>query len=189
MKQTPRIAALLLAAGRGTRFGGGKLAADLGGKPVAAHAAQALASLPFRHRMAVVSARTPDLPGFERIMLTPADGPLSRSIAAGIGALAKTDCDAVLIALADMPLVPAAHFAQLIGHFDGDRIATQVDGRRMVPAIFARKHFAALASLEGDRGAGGMLRAVPAVNLPAVQALDVDCPDDLALAARHFQQH
>ncbi|MFN3469530.1 MAG: NTP transferase domain-containing protein [Novosphingobium sp.] len=181
------MAALLLAAGRGTRFGGGKLAADLCGRPVAVHAAQALASLPFDRRIAVVSAQTPDLPVFDRITLTPADAPISRSIATGIGALAETDCDAVLIALADMPLVPAAHFARLIRRFEGDRVATGVDGRRMVPAIFARRHFAALASLEGDRGAGALLSQASAVPLSQALALDVDCPADLALAARYLQ--
>lgn len=176
----PRIAAVLLAAGRATRFGGGKLGADLGGKSVARHAADALAALPFARRIAICSEQTPELPHFFRLTLTPPDAPLSRSIATAIAAL--DDCDAALFALADMPLVPPDHFARLLDVFDGDAVATRVNGRAMVPAIFGREHFAVLAALTGDRGAGALLADAPAIDLEPGLALDVDTPEDLARA-------
>ena len=175
-------ALILLAAGRGSRFGGGKLAAGLAGKPLARHAADRLAGLPFTRLIAVCSCTTPDLPGFERIELTPADAPLSRSIAIGIAAL--DDEAAAMIALADMPLVPAAHYAGLLASFNGDAIASKVGAVVMVPAVFGSGHFKALQHLAGDRGAGGLLRDAPTLVLDPVLALDVDTPDDLARAER-----
>lgn len=173
-------ALILLAAGRGSRFGGGKLAAGLAGKPLARHAADRLAGLPFTRRIAVCSATTPDLPGFERIDLAPADAPLSRSVAMGIAALDGES--AAMIALADMPLVPAAHFAALLTAFDGHAIASMVGSVAMVPAVFGARHFHALQHLAGDRGAGALLRNAPAIDLDPALALDVDTADDLARA-------
>lgn len=173
---------VLLAAGRGSRFGGGKLAADLGGKPLARHAADRLLALPFASHIALCSPDTPDLPGYHRIMLDPPGAPLSCSIALGTKAAADAGASGVMIALADMPLVPADHYRALMAAFDGDRIATRADGVAMPPAVFGARHFAALIALEGDRGAGVLLRDAPFVALPMELALDVDTAGDLARA-------
>lgn len=178
-------ALILLAAGRGTRFGGAKLTAELMGKPLARHAADTLSRFAFSRRIAVCSDTTPDLPGFDRVMLDPADAPLSRSIALGIGVL---DGEAsALIALADMPLVPVAHFEALLSVFDGDRTGSRVDGLTMVPAVFGAQHFGALMALDGDRGAGALLRDAAAVALDPAFALDVDTQADLGRAETLLQ--
>lgn len=173
-------ALILLSAGRGTRFGGGKLGAQLGDKPLARHAADRLAALPFTRLIAVCSPATPHLPGFERVALHPADGPLSRSIATGIAALDGEA--AALIALADMPLVPTAHFSALLAAFDGNMVASRVQSITMVPAVFGQHHFAALQHLSGDKGAGALLVDAPAIDLDCAYALDIDTADDLTLA-------
>lgn len=178
-------ALILLAAGRGSRFGGAKLGAALAGKPLARHAADHLAGHVFTRRIAVCSATTPDLPGFERLLLDPVDAPLSRSVAISIAALNAED--AALIALADMPLVPSAHFKMLLERFDGDRLGSRVGDLTMVPAVFGLQHFAALMALDGDRGAGALLRGGPAVTLDPALALDVDTPDDLRVAEAALQ--
>ena len=179
------IALVLLAAGRASRFGGGKLAANLAGKPLALHAGERLAAMAFTRKVLVCSSTTPPIDGFERIQLDPPGAPLSRSIATGLAAIAGTN--AVLIALADMPLVPADHFERLIDAFDGVRIGTLVAGRTMVPAIFGAELFPALAALEGDRGAAALLRDAPAIALEEALALDIDTPDDLARAEALLQ--
>lgn len=179
------IACVLLAAGRGTRFGGGKLAARLAGKPVVHHVAERLSTLPFAQHLIVASDSTPHVTGFERIGLSPPDAPLSRSIASGIAALSGKR--PALIALADMPLVPAAHFSRLIDEFDGNCIGTRVAGRIMVPAIFGPGLFPQLMSLEGDRGAAALLRHAPSIPLDEDDALDIDTTDDLARASRLLQ--
>lgn len=170
----------MLAGGRASRFGGGKLAADLGGQPVIAHVAHALSGLALARRVVVAGPDVPPLPGFETIPLDPPGAPLSRSLAQGVAAL--EDVDAVLVALADMPMVPPAHFAALVAAFDGNRIASQCAGQVLPPAIFGAGHFAALRALSGDRGAGALLRGAPALALDPAHALDIDRPKDLARA-------
>lgn len=181
------IVLVLLAAGRGDRFGGSKLSALLAGKPLARHAADMLATFPFTRHIAVTSTNTPDLPGYETIVLDPPGAPQSRSLALGIGA--ADHARAVLVALADMPLVPAEHIAALVAGFDGDRICSRAGDVAMPPAIFGTVHFPALMALQGDRGAGALLRDAPAIALPEFAALDIDRPEDLEQAERLFATH
>ncbi len=175
------IALVLLGAGRASRFGGGKLAARLGGMTVTARAALAYESGPFTSRILVSAPATPVLPGYRRILLDPAGAPMSRSIALGVAAAEAAGCDAVLLALADMPLVPPAHVAALLACFDGDRAATH-GPQPMPPALFGSRHFPALRALDGDRGAGWLLSGAPGVLLDADHALDIDSAEDLARA-------
>ncbi|WP_420383786.1 nucleotidyltransferase family protein [Novosphingobium sp.] len=177
-----RVALVLLAAGRGERFGGGKLAAILAGKPLAHHASDILSAIPFAAHFAVIRPDTPPLPGYRTIMLDPPGAPQSRSLALGIAAARACKVDAVLIALADMPLVPRSHFDAMLAQFDGDRLAGLGPDSVMPPALFGARHFAALAGLAGDRGAGSLLRDAPTIALHDEAALDVDTPDDLARA-------
>ena len=183
------IALVLLAAGRGTRFGAAsKLIAPLAGRPVALHAATMLAALPFSHRFAVTGPGTPDLAalGFACLALYPPGAPQARSVALGVAAAQAAGAMAVLIALADMPLVPADHVRALIAAFDGDRIGTMADGVTMPPALFGAAHFAALTALTGDRGGAMRLAGAPIVELDPVLALDIDRPDDLARAEAYL---
>lgn len=183
------IALVLLAAGRGSRFGGGKLSAPLQGRPLVIHAAQTLARLPCpAGRFAVTAPDTPPLTalGFEPVMLDPPGAPMSRSLALGIACAAQAGADAVMIALGDMPLVPADHLRALLGHFDGDRIATRIAGHHQPPAIFGAHHFPDLMTLSGDRGAGALLRDAPALALAGDGGLDVDTHSDLVRAAGAF---
>lgn len=108
----------------------------------------------------------------------------SRSLASGVAAAAAAGARAVLIALADMPLVPTRHFAALAARFDGDRIATSVAGTVTPPAIFGSSHFGALRFLEGDKGARSLLEGAPVVALEEIDAIDIDLPEDMQRAER-----
>lgn len=178
------LALVLLAGGQSVRFGGPKLIAPLCGKPLALHAATMLSAMPFAARYAVIGPDVPDLAalGFHTVPLDPPGAPQARSLALGVEAARKGGARAVLVALADMPLVPAAHIRALVSGFDGDRIATSSDGVSMPPAIFGHIHFAALAALDGDRGGAVRLKGAPTVPLDPRLALDVDRPEDLARA-------
>lgn len=178
------VALVLLAGGQSQRFGGPKLLAPLAGKPLALHTAKMLAALPFASRYAVVGPQVPDLSalGFQCVPLQPEGAPQARSLALGVAAAQADGARAVLVALADMPLVPEAHIRALIAQFDGDRIATSADGVTMPPAIFGAQHFAALTALDGDRGGAARLKGAPTVTLDPHLALDVDRPEDLARA-------
>lgn len=178
------LALVLLAGGQSVRFGGPKLIAPLAGKPLALHAAEMLAALPFAARYAVVGPDVPDLGalGYQTVPLAPPGAKQARSLALGVAAAQAGGGRAVLVALADMPLVPAGHIHALISQFDGDRIATAASGVTMPPAVFGAQHFAALTALDGDRGGAVHLRGAPAVSLDPALALDVDKPEDLARA-------
>lgn len=111
---------------------------------------------------------------------------LASSLAVGLRAvLADTPCDAVLITLADQPLVDAAALKRLVAAFGGDRriVASSYDDTMGVPAIFAREHMDDLLCLTGDAGAGSWLRSRPnevtCVPLGAA-ALDIDTSSDSA---------
>lgn len=175
---------MLLAAGRGTRFGGAKLAAELDGKPVLRHAADMLRALPFAAHIAVIGSATPDPGDYATVLLDPPDAPQAQSLALGIGAARDTGARAVLVALADMPLVPAEHITALIAAFDGDRIGSRGAAAVMPPALFGARHFDTLCALPGDRGAGALLRDAPCLPLSTDQELDIDRPEDLARAAQ-----
>jgi molybdenum cofactor cytidylyltransferase len=174
-----RVAVVLLAAGRGERFGGDKLAAPFRGRPLGEHAAAMLAGLPFAAHIAVTGPSAVDFAalGFDCVR-APADAPMSVSLKLGIAAAAETDCDACLVALADMPLVPAAHIRALLAAHVGALTATLSGEIRMVPALIARSAFASIAALRGDQGARGLLRDAPGVAAPPAWLVDIDTPGD-----------
>jgi len=177
-----QIAAVLLAAGRGERFGENKLAARLGDRAVVDHAASALAGLPFAWHIAVVPQGATPLRGFACVSPASAEPVHSQSLACGVAAAKEFGASAVLICLGDMPLVPENHIRALVAGFDGDRIVSTANGRAMPPALFGAQHFDALLALQGDRGASALLGGALAVALPVNAEIDIDTPEDLALA-------
>jgi molybdenum cofactor cytidylyltransferase len=159
---TSNIVGVLLAAGRGERFGGHKLLAPWrDGTAVAVAAAQHLIdALP--NSIAVLR------PGDEilasllaaeglRIVVNPnADGGMGTSLARGVAA---AEADGWVIALADMPAIrPATILAVAEALAGGAALATPVyHGQRGHPIGFARRFRAALAALDGDRGGRDIL--------------------------------
>ena len=185
-----RLFAIVLAAGSGSRFGGPKQLAIYDGMPLAVRAvriAEAVCGprslLVAGHEWrAVVDACRP-LQGFF-INNTAYRGGMGGSIACGVKAVREA-ADAVLLMLADQPLVTVDHLRQLIAARgdSSDCIAvTSFAGTEGPPVIFPRSCFADLGELQGDQGArvvlegaGGRTRRVGFE--PA--AVDVDAPADL----------
>ncbi len=184
-------AAIILAAGQGTRFGPEpKLLSLLRGKPLVRHVAEAaLAStvasaiVVTGHRAGEVEATLIDLP--VRIVRNPAyaEG-LATSLRAGLAAC-PAQVDAVLVLLGDMPLVGPALIDTLVSAWDGrsSAVVPTHRGRRGNPVLLSRLLFAEIGALEGDAGAGPILRRrsdlieLP-VDDPAVLQ-DVDTADAL----------
>ena len=176
---------VLLAAGRSERFGdiGSKLDEPFLNRPLGLHVAVTLESLPFRERIAVVGRAGLDYAqhGF-RVMPNPAaaDG-LASSVKLGVASARAQGADAVLIALADMPRVTAAHIMRLFDASHGpDSVVASSDGRDpKPPALFGAGRFDFLLSLDGEAGARDLVRAGRHVVTSPAELLDVDTPADL----------
>jgi molybdenum cofactor cytidylyltransferase len=181
-----RVVGVLLAAGQGTRFGGNKLEALLDGEMLGLLVAQTLAGLGLERLVAVCNPGCTSLNaalaglGFEVSLNLQPEAGLSTSLR--IAVEQAGGADAMLIALADMPFVPASHFAALISASDAERsVASSLAGQKMPPALFPRAMFPALLAAEGDVGARGLLAGGLAVEGNAAMLADVDTRADLAL--------
>lgn len=185
----PRTAAVLLAAGQSRRHPGqSKLYRRLDGQPMGLHAARTIAELAPAVRIAVLSEATRDLASdFEALGMQIAfnDDPgrgLASSLAIGVRAALDHEIDVVLVCLADMPFVRLDHLRALLARLDSAGGVTMVGSRSagpgtiMPPAVFAGAAIARLLALEGDRGAGALLRHGPAVDAPPAELLDLDDP-------------
>lgn len=183
---------ILLAAGAGTRFGGGKLLAPLHGKPLVLHALAVL-------QTAVADVLAVVRPGDEtlqdllraagaRVLICPqaVDG-MGHSLACAARELPPGA--PALVALGDMPTIAPDTMRRVHDSVAaGALIAAPVyRGRRGHPVGFAARLLPELASLGGDRGARTLLRRYAnqvldiEVNDPGCAA-DIDTPADLATA-------
>ena len=120
-----------------------------------------------------------------------AAGGMASSLVRGVSALASSarPADAVLVCLADMPLVRSGTLVALVdawrAHPDAHAVVPTHGGRRGNPVLLGRGRFDDVLSLAGDVGARSLLRG------DGVLELDVDDPGVLidhdtpeALAAR-----
>ncbi len=198
-----RIAAVLLAAGSSRRFGrGSKLMADLRGRPVVDYAAAAIEAAGVVPRVAVVRPGDEDVRaaarsrGFEVIENPRASEGMGTSIAAGAIWAQAADVDGVMICLGDAPFVTPQTLRRLVDTFTSLQgaatVAARDEGRWRSPAVFARKHFKALAALTGDGGGRSIFptagrSAVVEVSCATPGELDdVDTPEALADARQRL---
>ncbi|MGD2113306.1 MAG: nucleotidyltransferase family protein [Gammaproteobacteria bacterium] len=191
---TSACTGILLAAGRGSRFGANKLLQPLAdGTPLALAGARPLCAV-LAHCLAVVDdprgevARLLAQAGLQVVSNPHAAEGMGTSIARGVAASAGAG--GWIIALADMPQVPATVIAQLAGRLraGADLVAPAWRGRRGHPVGFAARHGAALQALRGDRGARDLIAVHRAtlelIDTPARGVIvDVDTPAALAALA------
>jgi molybdenum cofactor cytidylyltransferase len=174
-----RVALVLLAAGRSTRFGSNKLLAELEGKPLIRHAADTLIQAGFGWTFAVCTGETAPLLGdFEIVTNSKPEAGQARSIRLGVQRAMETGCGAVMIALGDMPFVSAAHLDALLAA-TGEVVASAAVGKPMPPALFARARARDLLALDGDRGARDLLASATLVHADPRVLRDVDTRDQL----------
>ena len=176
---------VLLAAGRSERFGdiSSKLEEEFLGRPLGLHVAVALEALPFRERIAVTGRAQLDYEGHGYRVLPNPDpaGGMASSVRIGIECAKARGAAAVLIALADMPRVTAAHVLRLFDAArNGDTVVASSDGHEPCPpALFGAERFDFLLSLEGDSGARDLVRAGRHVVTSPAELIDVDTPEEL----------
>ncbi|MFD1786752.1 nucleotidyltransferase family protein [Sphingomonas floccifaciens] len=175
---------ILLAAGRSSRFeGSNKLEAEFLGKPVGLHVVTALEDIPFQDRFVVRDGCSLDFKGYRVIHNDQPGEGMARSVRMGVEAAkgAGAGAKAVLIALADMPRVTAAHIYRLLDAADSDdAVVASSDGTQpRPPALFGRARFDFLMTLEGDAGARDLVQAGKHVVTSPAELIDIDTPDDL----------
>jgi CTP:molybdopterin cytidylyltransferase MocA/SAM-dependent methyltransferase len=162
--------AIVLAAGLGSRFGGAKLLASIGGRPVLQHVLDALAEAGSAEVVVVLGQDAAEVESAiawrtERRVVNPApERGLSSSLRLGFEAVGP-DADAVLVALGDQPLVSVEAIRSLLdAPVDEARpIVAPVyadDGGRN-PVLLRRPAFDLIAETEGDRGLGPVIAAHP----------------------------
>ncbi|MHB0776170.1 nucleotidyltransferase family protein [Halomonas sp. WWR20] len=191
---SPRVVALVMAAGRARRFGTDKRRARLPDGRSLLAATLALAQDSFSS--VYVAIRDDDAP--QALAIPPrvsilrtahADEGLGSSLADAFLALeTAVTCDvtAAAVLLGDMPWVAPATCRQLIMHADSARIVRpRHDGRPGHPVLFGRALWADMPLIRGQSGARELLRRHPAAcrTLEVADAgihRDVDRPADLA---------
>lgn len=182
MESRSEVAAVILAAGLGRRFGGPKAGARLRGQTMLAHVVALARSAGLKPVIAVMLSAI-DVPEGVVAVLNP--GPergLSSSLQLGIGAVPRGH--AALVLLVDQPTLALESIAAVLAA-RGTRpiLAAQSGGRLAPPVLLEPGAFPVVATLTGDIGLREVFRRNPdlvhAVSVPA-HAPDVDTADDLA---------
>jgi molybdenum cofactor cytidylyltransferase len=186
-----RIATVILAAGRVSRMGGGKVLRSIGEKPMLAH----VADLALATGQAPVIVIVGESAGLCRDALAGRDVTvvvngdvalgLSGSLALGLAEVPDEYAGA-LVMLADMPAIRRQTLRALVAAARDNPAAAAVvpvcDGRRGNPVLLMRPIFEQAASLTGDTGARQLLRGDNVLELRVEDAgihLDIDTPDQL----------
>jgi molybdenum cofactor cytidylyltransferase len=193
--RAPRIAAVILAAGRSSRMGAAnKLLAEVDGVPMVRRAVDAALASTARPVIAVTGNEQGKVQAALRgCKVTFAHNPnfaagMSTSLQVGLAAL-PDKVDGALICLADMPMVTAAALDRLIAAFnpiEGRAICVPTwNGKRGNPVLWDRRFFDEMAELAGDVGAKHLIGAhaelVAEVPMPDDAVLtDIDTPEALA---------
>lgn len=158
---TAAVTGVLLAAGTSSRFGeANKLLEPLDGDPIVRHGARTLVETDLADVVAVlgyeadtVAAALADLP-VRTVRNEAFRAGQATSVRRGLDAVGA-DAEGVVFGLGDMPAVDPSTVDTLVAAFSagaGDPLVAAFEGRRGNPVLFGRRHFDALAAVEGDTG-------------------------------------
>jgi len=179
----------ILAAGQAHRFGGEKLDMPVAGRSLGRFALDSALQLDAPRPVIIVREPVPDFArraaeeGVAELILNPrADEGLATSVALAARSAALAGSRALLLMLADMPLVSPATLSRLAASAAPGRPAAvrHPDGNAGIPACFTSDQFAALQELRGDRGAAALLRQaeVSLIDASAAELRDIDTRAD-----------
>ena len=189
----PGFHALVLAAGAGSRFGGGKLTAPWRGAPLIHAALRSAAAAPVEAVTVVLGSDAEGVRAAARTFA--ASSPLrfvkaadwslglSASLRAGVAAL-PADAEAAFVFLGDMPCIPASVLPPLASAVlaGAPAAAPTHQGRRGHPVLLGRALLNRVSTLTGDEGARRLLNTVhvaEVVSLSEGVLFDVDTPNAL----------
>ena len=188
------VSAVVLAAGTASRFGGVKLLAELGGRPVLQHVVDALNAAGLAEVVVVLGDDAEAIEGAiewhgeHRIRNADPGRGMSSSLSVGLAAV-DPSATAALIVLGDQPGLRADTVRALLGQPDDPTRPVVVprydDDAARNPVLLGRVAFGLAAEATGDRGLGPALAAHPELvqEVPVAGSNpDVDTPADLARA-------
>lgn len=181
------VAALVLAAGEGSRFGADKRHARLpDGRSLLAHSVERALAVFDEVRVVLRDGERAEdfgLPTGCRVIHSPdAALGMGHSLAAGVSSLADSNAQAVAILLGDMPWIAPETLRQLADAASASSILFPLfDCQRGHPVLFGRDFWPELTRLCGDEGARTVVQAYRdrCVTLPVNDAgvlRDVDTP-------------
>ena len=193
-RKTLALEAIVLAAGAGRRFGGGKLLAPWQEGVLLAGALKAAFAAPVRSVTVVVGADASAVASAAatidpRVVLVEAadhDEGMAASLRAGLKSL-PPDADGAFVFLGDMPRPAVAVLKPMARALAAGALAAAPvwQGRRGNPVLLGRALFPQLLALSGDAGARGVLQGL-GDKLALIEApddgvlFDVDTPQDLS---------
>ena len=183
------VAGVLLAAGEGSRFGQPKALVELNGQTLAERGVGLLRAGGADPILVVTGAvpleldrtLTVDNPQWRTGMGSSLRAALQALTEAGRGPEIGPEIGAVVVALADQPLVGAEAVARLIAAYRGGAsvVVAAYDGQPRNPVLLAREHWPeVIATATGDQGARTFLRTRSEL-VTLVECGDTGRPDDI----------
>ena len=185
-----RVGGLVLAAGEGSRFGGTKQLASLGGRPLLSYALAAVAVLEPRvvvlgHEAEAILAAV-DLQGARPAVCADWAEGQSASLRCGVEALG--DVDAAVVVLGDQPRITAAAVSAVVAAAAGTApgaVAARAsyDGRPGHPVLLGRPLLERVSELRGDVGFRDLLRGQDILEVEVgslADPVDIDTREELA---------
>jgi molybdenum cofactor guanylyltransferase len=191
---TARVAALILAGGRSSRFGRDKLAEPIAGRPMLDHVVERVREVTSDIVVVTAAGTTPKVHGDVEIVRddVPYEGPLA-GLRVGLAAV-DPGVERVIVVGGDMPTLVPTVLARLIAALDRRDAAVLADGARARPLPLAIRRQAGSAAADdllaaGERRLRALLERLDVEVIPydlwieddpAGESLrDVDVPDDL----------
>ena len=187
-----RIGGLVLAAGEGSRFGGTKQLAAVGGRPMLEHALASIAALSPRvvvlgHEADAILAAV-DLQGARAVVCPEWGEGQAASLRCGVAALG--DVDAAVVVLGDQPRITAGAVAAVAGAATPGAPPARptaaratYGGRPGHPVLLGRALLDRVGELHGDVGFRDLLRGQDILDVEVgglADPIDIDTQEELA---------
>ena len=182
-----RVGGLVLAAGEGSRFGGTKQLAPLGGRPLLEHALGAVAALDPRvvalgHEAEAILAAV-DLQGARPVVCEGWRDGQAATLRCGLAALG--DVDAAVVVLGDQPRITREAVGAVAAAAGPEVPAARASygGRPGHPVLLGRALLARAGELRGDIGFRDLLGGVDVLEVEVgglADPVDIDTQEELA---------
>ncbi len=184
-----KVAAVVLAAGRSSRFGSNKLLHKVLGRTVLEWSLDPVLASGF-WEVAVVIPQKSEMKklipaGVKAVVNENSKDGIGTSIAKGAGCFEK-EADGILFLLGDQPLLRKRDIGMFLAAFSSNPrsiIACYSEGEIRNPILFPSGFFGELKRLKGDRGARDMARLHPErlvkIEIDIAHLVDIDTKNDI----------